>query len=124
MNYRIQNTIRLLLVIILISSTALISKDNSRASHTITIVMPKIASLIIESVTANDITLTKASPSETGDPIPPVPPEMGVRATLSGELAAHFGQIEYDTDFVGHGVADIDPQDLLPAFRGQTGLFF
>ncbi len=69
MNNRIHNIIRLSLVIIFISGTLLISRDNNGTSHTVTIVMPKIALLDIESVTSNDITLTMASPSEAGDPI-------------------------------------------------------
>ncbi len=69
LNNRIHNLIRISLIIIFISVTPLISKDNSGASHTITIVMPKIASLDIKSVTSNDITLPMASPSEAGDPI-------------------------------------------------------
>ncbi len=69
MNNRIHNIIRLSLVIIFISGTLLISRDNNGTSHTLTIVMPKIALLDIESVTSNNITLTMASLSEAGDPI-------------------------------------------------------
>jgi hypothetical protein len=64
MNNRIHNIIRFSLVIIFISGTLLISRDNSGASHTVTIVIPKIALLEIESVPSSDITLTMASPSE------------------------------------------------------------
>lgn len=45
------------------------AKDNSAANHTVTIFIPKIALLDIESVTPQNITLTMASPSEAGDPI-------------------------------------------------------
>jgi hypothetical protein len=69
MNSRIHNTIRLLLVIIFISSTLLISRDNSGANHTITIIIPKFVLLDIESVPSSDINLTMVSPSEAKDPI-------------------------------------------------------
>jgi len=69
MNNRIHNIIRLSFVIIIISGTLLISNDNSGANHTVTIVIPKIALLDIESVTSKDITLTMASPLEAGDPL-------------------------------------------------------
>jgi len=66
---RLINIIRLSFVIIIISGTLLISNDNSGANHTVTIVIPKIALLDIESVTSKDITLTMASPLEAGDPL-------------------------------------------------------
>jgi len=66
---RLINIIRLSFVIIIISSTLLISKDNDGAYHTVTIVIPKVALLDIESVTSKDITLTMAPPSEAGNPI-------------------------------------------------------
>lgn len=69
MNNRIHNIIRFSLVIIFISGTLLISRDNSGASHTITIVIPKFALLDIESVPSSDNNLTMASPSKAQDPI-------------------------------------------------------
>jgi hypothetical protein len=69
MNNRIHNIIRFSLVIIFLSGTLLISRDNSGASHTVTIVIPKIALLELESVPSSDITLTMASPSEAQAPI-------------------------------------------------------
>ncbi len=69
MHKRLINIIKLSIVIIIISSTLLISKDNDGDYHTVTIIIPNIALLDIESVTSKDITLTMSSPSEAGNPI-------------------------------------------------------
>ncbi len=54
---------------IIITSTHLIPKDDGGDYHTVTIIIPNIALLDIESVTSKDITLTMSSPSEAGNPI-------------------------------------------------------
>ena len=69
MNNRLIYKFRILLVIIFISGTLLISKDYNGTNHTVTIIVPKVALLDIESVTSKDLSLTMISPSEAGNPI-------------------------------------------------------
>ncbi len=118
MNDRIHNIIRLSIVIIIICGTLLISKDNSGASHTIKIVIPKIASLNIESVTSNDITLTMASQSEGGDPI-----LSNINNNLRLNVTSFFGS-ENAGDISAKIDTPIDDLDLKVVSNARSGSRF
>ena len=51
------------------SSTCLHSQDHFNDKHSVTIIVPKVAMLDIESTTSNNLILTMTSPTEAGDRI-------------------------------------------------------
>ena len=69
MNNRFNYIIRVLLVIFITSSSILISKDSGNGSHSIKIVIPKIALLAIESEITKNIALKMIPPIEAGNPM-------------------------------------------------------
>ena len=69
-NKKIQNLQSKLVFLFFTLACLLYSKDINNASHTISVVVPKIAMLDIESNISNDITLEILSPSEAGNSLP------------------------------------------------------
>ena len=66
-NKKINNSQLKVVFLLFVITCILCGKDINHASHTISIVIPKIALLDIESVSTNNITLQMISPTEPGD---------------------------------------------------------